>query len=106
MLKVSAGLVGESLAIVLEGLRPNDATTVAIMEDPLILKYGQSLVSQQLNSELYRVGNKFIFLGVKCVSNMNLKFLAVLGSPGCILRKTSPKGFLAFECNVGKLIDL
>ena len=52
-MKVKAGLIGEELGSVLEGLK-NDAVGQTVLQDNLLLHYGQSLVDQQLDSELYR----------------------------------------------------
>ena len=50
---VSLGKIGEELGSILETLS-NDAVTYAIMNDSLLLTYGQMLINLQLEKELYR----------------------------------------------------
>ena len=46
-------ILGDELGDVLDGLK-HDAVAQAVLDDNLLLHYGQSLVNQQLDSELYR----------------------------------------------------
>ena len=52
-MKVDAGQIGEELGNVLSGLK-NDKVTHCIMNDNLILNYGQFLVDKQLDTEINR----------------------------------------------------
>ena len=50
---IKLGIIGEELGSVLEHLSC-DEVGLTIMQDGLILLYGQTLVNQQLNEEMYR----------------------------------------------------
>ena len=53
MPKIHLGEIGKELGEILKGLC-NDPITYAMMNDSLILAYGQNLVNLQLERELYR----------------------------------------------------
>ena len=53
MQNIHLGKIGNELGEILNGLN-NDPVSAAIMNDSLILAYGQNLVNLQLERELYR----------------------------------------------------
>ena len=57
---IKLGIIGEELGSVLEHLADDEVGQI-VMQDGLILIYGQTLVNQQLNEEMYRYIFRFPF---------------------------------------------